>query len=289
MRRLDLAFLYDLGTRIRPLRNLTPTTVDLTYSENYFAIKIARDALAEVLYQSIFSPIFRPPTLIAGQNLIDLLDRFIKEMADSDEWTKSLSVYDIVQLNSLQPKFETIFIADLQTAAAYFVSQKSGFDTQALTESGEVVFSIELLTKVPSVVNDLRQATRCIAFELPTAAGFHLHRANEGVLRVYYDVVTSGRLRPHNNSMGDYLKVLNDLNVGRLEVREHLKSIKDFHRNPLMHPEQTLETVDEAIDLMAAIRSSIGYMLREIPAQTVEEPLLPIGLTEAALPNSDDI
>lgn len=32
-----------------------------------------------------------------------------------------------------------------------------------------------------------------------------------------------------------------------------------------MHPEQTLENVDEALDLLAAIRSSIGYMLREIP------------------------
>jgi hypothetical protein len=32
-----------------------------------------------------------------------------------------------------------------------------------------------------------------------------------------------------------------------------------------MHPEQSLDSVDAAIDLLAAIRSSIGYMLREIP------------------------
>jgi len=44
-----------------------------------------------------------------------------------------------------------------------------------------------------------------------------------------------------------------------------IQSLKDFHRNPLMHPEQSLENVDDAIDLMAAIRCSIGYMLAEIP------------------------
>jgi succinylglutamate desuccinylase len=66
--------------------------------------------------------------------------------------------------------------------------------------------------------------------------------------------------------MGVYLRELERLKKGREEVRSHLKSIKDFHRNPLMHPEQTLESVDQALDLLSAIRCSIGYMLQEIPA-----------------------
>ena len=82
------------------------------------------------------------------------------------------------------------------------------------------------------------------------------------------DAVTGGAPRPAEGNMGAYLTELNKLGKGKKEVREHLKSIKDLHRNPLMHPEQSLETVDDAISLMAAIRCSIGYMLAEIPSQS---------------------
>jgi hypothetical protein len=73
--------------------------------------------------------------------------------------------------------------------------------------------------------------------------------------------------------MGVYLFELDKRKKGKPEVRSHLRSIKNFHRNPLMHPEQSLENVDEALDLLAAIRSSIGYMLREIPGAATP-PLL---------------
>lgn len=81
--------------------------------------------------------------------------------------------------------------------------------------------------------------------------------------------------------MGVYLRELDKRNAGAPAVRSHLRSIKDFHRNPLMHPEQSLENVDEALDLLAAIRCSIGYMLKEIPGS--EMPLLD-DLPTSALP-----
>jgi hypothetical protein len=46
-----------------------------------------------------------------------------------------------------------------------------------------------------------------------------------------------------------------------------------------MHPEQSLDAVDEAIDLLAAIRCSIGYMLHEIP-ESGSTPLLEQMATE---------
>lgn len=65
--------------------------------------------------------------------------------------------------------------------------------------------------------------------------------------------------------MGDYLKKTSDLCVGDAKVIEVLKSLKDLHRNPLMHPEEQIESMEEAISLHCAIRAAIGYMLDRIP------------------------
>ena len=161
-------------------------------------------------------------------------------------------------------RFEAVLEAELQSIGGYIVTQKSGFDTAAMVENGQVFFNKELESKVPEAIPDVRQAMRCIAFELPTAAGFHLHRANESVLRKFWDSVTNGKERPSNGNMGVYLSALRDAGAGKKSTLSQLQSLKDFHRNPLMHPEQSLETVDAAIDLMAAIRCSVGYMLDEI-------------------------
>jgi hypothetical protein len=106
------------------------------------------------------------------------------------------------------------------------------------------------------------------------------------VLRVYWDNVTGGQERPKENNMGVYLRELDKRDKGKKSVRSHLRSIKDFHRNPLMHPEQSLESVEEALDLLAAIRSSIGYMMQEIPVGSFA-PLFDMAENVAALTSAE--
>ena len=68
--------------------------------------------------------------------------------------------------------------------------------------------------------------------------------------------------------MGDYLKQLDDLNAGDQKVRSALKDLKDLHRNPLIHPEHSLESADEAIALMNGIHTIMVHMLKVIPVAT---------------------
>jgi hypothetical protein len=124
---------------------------------------------------------------------------------------------------------------------------------------------------------DLEQATRCIAFELFTAAGFHLHRANEAVLRRYWDAVTNGATRPASRNMRDYLNELNKLKAGDAKVKATLKDLKDLHRNPLIHPEQTLENVDDAIALMNGVHTAVPNMLKQMPTIATVPPPPPAG------------
>ncbi len=222
-------------------------------------------AVKSCVYQSVYSQHFRGPLFASASSLISMIERVMGQLYPAEGEGVDLSLWELNPIQSAYAKFETILISELQSISCFIINRKGGFDTTTMIQSGQEFFSSDVGIKVHDALPDLVQAMRCIAFELPTAAGFHLHRANESVLRVYWDHVTGGANRPEQGNMGVYLVELNKLNKGKKSVREHLKSIKDFHRNPSMHPEQSLESVDEAIDLMAAIRCSIGYMLKEIP------------------------
>ncbi|MSO69455.1 MAG: hypothetical protein EXQ98_04135 [Alphaproteobacteria bacterium] len=163
--------------------------------------------------------------------------------------------------------FEGAVKAELAVANAYFVTRKGGYDTLALVANAEMLFPTDLGQKIPTAILDLREAGKCLAFELPTAAGFHVLRATETVLRAYWGAVGNGKPHPRKKTMGDYLKRMQDEGGGNAKARAALQQIKDLHRNPLMHPEETL-TLDEAIGLFGIVQSAISAMLKDIPLPT---------------------
>lgn len=272
---VDPAFLFETGDAARSLTRLSE---GMERIDAWIILNATRGAIYSCVYQSVYSEHFRHPLISSAHSIISKLDNLMAILFPSEGLGRDLAQWEIAPLQNDYAKFETILLSELQSISSYIVTRKGGFDIATMVNAGRVFFSKELIAKVPDALSDLDQAMRCIAFEVPTAAGFHLHRANESVLRVYWDHVTGGNERPKEGNMGVYLTQLNALNKGKKSVREHLKSIKDFHRNPLMHPEQSLDSIDEAIDLMAAIRCSIGYMLKEIPMppppQTASDILL---------------
>lgn len=165
----------------------------------------------------------------------------------------------------------------MQPISVFLVTPKKGLDTGQMIVDGSVAFPTDLPTKVPTAIPDAQQAMRCIVFELPTAAGFHLHRANESVLRRYWDAVTSGAPRPDDRNMGTYLRKLDELGAGDKVVKTALRDLKDQHRNPLIHPEHSLDTVDEAFALFCGVFNAMEGMLKVIPVPSVGPPAPPGG------------
>ncbi len=66
--------------------------------------------------------------------------------------------------------------------------------------------------------------------------------------------------------MGDYINQLTQRKAGDPRVLSALKDLKDLHRNPLIHPEHSLDSVDQAIALMNGVHSVMVYMLADIPS-----------------------
>ena len=261
MQQVDPAFLFEVGDSSRSVKRLTENGDKI---QQWLLLNSTLDSIDSCVFQSVYKENFHNPLFIAANNLKSEINKKMVSIFPSEGDGQPLSDWDIKGIQSLYAKYDTILISELQSLSSYLVTRKSGFNTELLINSGILFFPSNLINKAPDAIPDLEQAMKCIAFELPTAAGFHLHRANESVLRYYWDSITSGKPKPNNGNMGIYIDELRKNNYGPKKIVEHLKSIKDFHRNPLMHPDQSLNSVDEAIDLMSAIRCSIGYMLQHI-------------------------
>lgn len=266
MQRIDGNYLYTVGYQLRSVWNLSDTA---TYSQVFLPLANAEQALDPFLHQSVFK--FRY-CLVSGEQLLAWI-RWIKNKALASQAFTSEAVVqtDITNLKQALSTFEANLASEFGQMPTYIVAKKGGYDTADLIENGRALFQDTIQTKAPDALRDLEQATRCIAFELPTAAGFHLHRANESVLHRYFDAVKGDASHPKERNMGAYLAVMETKKLGDERVRAALRDIKNLHRNPLIHPEHNLENVDEAIDLLGAIRAAIGAMLPEIPKVPTEE------------------
>lgn len=280
MQRVDGFYLYHIGGSLHPLSELRayalPGGQVTTVADARMALYLAEAALETFLNRSIFRV---RTALQPGQNLLAVI-RSVKAKLETileAEMGNPMGWGDIYAITSAMATFEAVLGAELGLMPLYVVSPKAGFDTAVLIEAGSRCFPEEIVSKAPDALPDLAQGTRCIAFELFTAAGFHLHRANEAVLRRYWDAVANGVPRPASRNMGDYLVEMNKKQIGNDRVKAALKDLKDLHRNPLIHPEHSIDNADDAIALMNGIHTVMVYMLKEIPVVAAGPAVTPPG------------
>lgn len=262
MKRLDGQYLYALGHQIHALGTIKNGA---SYGEVLGIVWTADRALQPFLDASIYQLKY---CLQNGRTLLSWVQYISsKAFSSGDLANDRIDDADLANLRNSLSIFETNLASEFALMDTYLVAPKGGYNTGDLVENGEALFQPALAIKVPGAIRDIKQATRCLAFELPTAAGFHLHRANESVLHAYFDAVRGSVDHPKdgNRNMGNYVSLMEKNSLGDERVRAALKDIKNLHRNPLIHPDHDLETVDEAIDLLGAIRAVIGAMLPTIP------------------------
>jgi hypothetical protein len=273
MLRVDGYYLYTIGAQLRPLFQLRAGAppAGTPPLEAYFLLFVAESALEPLLYRSVFK---LRTCVRAGEELLTVMRALRGKINPQGAQNEPLDFNDTFPITQALNTFEAVLNAELAMTPLYVVTQKAGYDTSVLIEKGTACFPTDLIAKVPGAIPDIVAATRCIAFELPTAAGFHLHRANESVLRAYWDAVTNGAARPKSRNIGDYLKELDSRQKGDDTIKSALRDLKDMHRNPLIHPEHSLDSVDDAVALMNSIHNAVVHMLKAIPVQIVSTEVL---------------
>lgn len=261
MRKIDPAFLYGLGAAIRPAYRITTTT---PYIDAYTIVKDAAEAVDSVCVQSIYSHALRQ-TPGRGQALKLACSGFQELILSSGNWDNPFDEGVVSNLHAAVTNFEQALTVELQNESIYYVDGAGPYDVERLLTRGEDLFPKALMAKAPETRRDVQEGARALVLQLWTAVGFHFHRANEAVLRRYFDHVAAPEKRPDNASMGVLLTKLKQLKKGDPSIIAALDNIREFHRNPLMHPDHHIETSDQAENLYAAIRAAMGYMLEQLP------------------------
>jgi hypothetical protein len=197
-----------------------------------------------------------------------------------------IAFWKVNEVQMAAKEFETVLAAECQVMDTYFVPKKGTYSTADLIERAHYQVPPIYRSGLPEFTKaDLDQAGRCLAFDLPTAAAFHLLRGTEAALRQYYERVVPGtkRAAPKMRNWGVYLKLLKE-HGAEPRVTSLLDHLKDSYRNPVLHPEENY-TDERAQVLFGVCVSALVLMIEEIKRLDKTSLFLPLEPIPLPIPN----
>ena len=189
------------------------------------------------------------------------LQRLYTEL-EQEDYDAVLSEAQASKLARIMTDIRKTLEAELEGFYVYTVTPKR-IDATKLMSDVSFLFAPNTFARLPGIARfDLEEAGKCIAFERPTAAAFHLMRATEAVLRTFLKthVETSSE-----NLWGPMVKALreklDDSDYGVL--LNNLDNIRLSFRNPTQHP-QKIYDIQEVQDLWGLCVDVINRMAKDL-------------------------
>lgn len=195
-------------------------------------------------------------------------------------------------------QFRTVLIADLRTVASFRVITAGIFDVNKLVNCAHRALPETTREKLSAeALAELDASGKCLAFNLPTASGFHAMRAVERVIKSYLGLFFSQKEIQGWRNWGQYLKALEKATDGDQTLKPSqeaialLRQIKDIYRNPVIHPDRVL-SAEEADTLFHGTLAAINRIGFELSGNQQKLPGLgllgmlrgqPVGAGAAAL------
>jgi len=273
MKRINTAYFYRLAQKLIPLKSIA---VGVSILDQYGALYGAEEELRTFMNNELVTPNTSSASCWEIYNSVsNLTSNFTRE-------DPIITWLEAEQLKESVNKFEIALKADFGVRDTFIVSRKRAYSTTLLVENGENMLSDMAFARFPGLHKDMHDAGRCVGFELPTAAAFHLFRAVESAVHQYGVFIRKKPFeeREKRGGIGSYANLLKErvlaVDPRIIGVVEHIASL---YRNPTMHPEMhisneeiigTLNIAVSVIDLVA-----LDWKRREdTPQQSLSE-LLP--------------
>lgn len=254
MRRINAQFFYLLSSSLRPLNTLVPDEPIL----NHFGTLWEAE---RELYGYLMNDII-PPSACSNSGWA--LRRTLKALLDDPMRSEALSWSEVSDIKSMLVKFENNLEAEYSSKDLFIVSPKGIYSTSDLIDNAEQMFSKEFQERMPQAIRDIKEAGRCIAFEVPTAAAFHIFRAVESVAKDYVLVMrgTGPTDKEKRGGIGRFVTILNE-NGADERVTSALSQLAKLHRNPTMHPQMFIEK-SEVLGTLGMAQSVIQGMIADM-------------------------
>lgn len=200
-------------------------------------------------------------TLQASEGLLHFSEE-LKKMGKRHK----LSAREASRLRNLIAGIHLTLLAEATVRQAFVVTDKR-INTEKLYFSVEMLMSPGVFILLPEVAKyDFEECGRCIVFERPTAAAFHILRGTEAVLRMFYlSIVKRNRLS--RLMWHDMLVALRKRrNPPPSELLDNLDNIRKSFRNPTQHPDKIYD-IEEVQDLFGlcidVVNRMVAYLKRK--------------------------
>lgn len=224
----------------------------------------------------------QPLNELIKSGMIEVLDKVKKHYEETLELpvsTKQISrLLDRLSSNCTFKELDTLAndllnrVSDEIEPRTYFCIEPS---KQILIQDKNL-FGLEVTNAFPSIVVDIEEAGKCIAFERWTASVFHLMRVMEIALHVLGNAL---KLPPTTSRNWDAILKQYEAELAKpLKDRcpewaaddaffsgatTFLRSVKDAWRNPTMHVERTY-TEEQAEDVWNAIKGFMRHLATKL-------------------------
>lgn len=205
---------------------------------------------------------------LASNVLVPVVEAILKRVEADEESGKDnatkLKKAEARMLGEAVTQVRDTLMAEAEGLQAFFTSDKR-YEVNRLLGDVQSLMGAGVFGALPHISQlDFQEAGRCVAFELPTAAAFHLLRGTEAALRDYYcRIVKQNRVDPQTwGAMTDHLRRRSHLRPPDV-LLDGLDHLRRGFRNPTQHPEKIYE-VDEVQDLMGVCFDAASRMIAHL-------------------------
>jgi hypothetical protein len=203
-----------------------------------------------------------PATRDAANALLNFLNKWLLAGPEFDISHK-FSQQDMHALHALRELFVEAFEREEVNLGVFIVTPKGLYDTKLLLENPEMEFPEKIRPLLPQqMLEDFKQAARCLAFEIPTACAFHVCRGTEALILEYYKRLSGHSWKEKRKDWGIYVDHLIK-NGAPEKITTRLREIAKMDRNAYIHPDINV-TLDEAPQLFKLCAAVIFYMGQEL-------------------------
>lgn len=270
--------LYTLGFHLSPLRLMDAAT---TFDRASLFLVQAQICLRTLEANDRFD--ISHGTRDAARKLADLLQHMVRTVAvhpttdpDMPIGERTIGPFGNAIRDALA-LFENRFTGDCTAMNLYSLPRVQDRDTNILLSRGESLLPetwVPELLKRPVATADTREAAKCLALSLWTAAGFHIARATESLIQEYWLKVRHPAQLPKQRTWVALCRELQGRpatanksaveSAGNKRLVTMMIAVGTEMRNPLIHPDHTLNDSDGPLlvsscqGLMTKILSELG-------------------------------
>ena len=255
----DCTRLYEVGLAIQSAKEITG---DTTHNDAFYKAYQARSSLLNFLQDESYKDSIKIMQDDADKLVGELLKLFQSRTEENGDTPIGLSPY--IDLLNATRAFEHVFKAEIRNWNTFITPPAGAYDVKTLIEDGDRLITRPSFARIfPNAVDDIKAGARCLAFDLFTASALHFHRANESVVLHYMDHLRIDREKLRKRNLSEYVSAIKKEDAPK-PIVSCLQDLAELSRNPLMHPEDTIETYDEADAVFCRIKAVIISILREI-------------------------